>query len=452
MVEAKVGERATTAVDTVEAAMPPTAQERDLEPRIARLEQFVTALGLVLERFQSARPAFGITVFDDFEDPDGSDDALGILDAAVADARLDLRVLERDVRTLVAPPEPGSGHPLADRFGRLGESATALARRFEAHGHARALTAPSLSPAGEARLKLFVATAGQALLDIAEGMDALRRDLWRPVFAAPAAAAPAQPRTVAPKRRKRTGAAVGVPVAASLWQAVRRRRTRVMFELAGLAAIGVVILVSAQGGGPTPGSLTGAGSSSVGPGQMGSGDVAMGGGSPSAQPSEGVSSEPGATDPPPPPDDSTPVPPPAEPPSTPRPTDRPPQTLGPSAAARRFDGRITTAAGSMNDLLSDIKTEVGDADFAVVQSAAANLKGIAQAERSWLRSHPPARCFESAYDTALATYEELIATAQAIADAADEGDATAIHQQVAGANGEIAALKQAGNKAVASCA
>ena len=106
----------------------------------------------------------------------------------------------------------------------------------------------------------------------------------------------------------------------------------------------------------------------------------------------------------------------------------------------------------MNELLNDITTDGQNADFAVARSAADDIKVIAQSERAWLRSHPPADCFESSHATALATYEELITTAKAITDAADASDATAIHKQIARAHGDIATLKQAGNKAVTSCA
>ena len=408
MVEAKVDERATTTVGILDEAVSPTALEREVEPRIARLEELVAALGVVLERFQSARPAFGATVFDNFDDAGASADALGILSEATADARLDLHVLQRDVPSLVAPSEAGLQRPFASRFGLLRESSNGLAGRFEEHRRTIGLTAPSLSPSGVARLNEFVAVAVRVLLDITEVMDVLRRDVRRPGLAAPAVTAPRAPTRGSRERRRTAVATIGMPVAAALWQAVRRRRTRVMFEFAGLAVIGVVILVSAQGGGPPPGALTGAGSSSAGPGQTGIGGVAMGGGSPSVQPSPGASAEPRASDAPPPPDDPTPVPPPPAPPSTPRPTDRPALTLGPSAAASRFDGRITTAAGSMNELLNDITTDGQNADFAVARSAADDIKVIAQSERAWLRSHPPADCFESSHATALATYEELI--------------------------------------------
>ena len=452
MVEATVDERATTTGDTFDEAASPLALERDLERdlelRVARLEQLVVALGIVLERFRSSRPAFGVTIFDDLENAAASADALGILDEAAADARRDLHRLRRDVQVLVAWSEPDSEHPLASRFGRLGESATALANEFEEHGRSTGLTAPSLSPSGVARLNRFVAIAVRALLDIAEVMDALRRDARRPALAGPAVPAPPLSTSVTPRPRRTVVATVGMPVAAGVWQAVRRRRTRVLLEFAGVVAIGVAILVSAQGGGPTAGSLTGAGSSNAGPGETGNGGVAMGDGSPSMQPSPGASAEPEASDAPPP-DDPTSVPPPAV---TPAPTDRPALTLSRSAAAGRFDARILTAAGSINELLNVIKTDAQNADFAIARSAAVDIKAVAQTERSWLLSHPPAACFESSHWAALATYRELIATANAIMAAADASDATAIRKQVASAHGDIATLKQAGTKAVTSCA
>ena len=121
MVEAKVDERATTTVGILDEAVSPTALEREVEPRIARLEELVAALGVVLERFQSARPAFGATVFDNFDDAGASADALGILSEATADARLDLHVLQRDVPSLVAPSEAGLQRPFASQFGLLRE-------------------------------------------------------------------------------------------------------------------------------------------------------------------------------------------------------------------------------------------------------------------------------------------------------------------------------------------
>jgi hypothetical protein len=52
----------------------------------------------------------------------------------------------------------------------------------------------------------------------------------------------------------------------------------------------------------------------------------------------------------------------------------------------------------------------------------------------------------------MASYGDLIVTATTIAQTADAGDANAIHPQVASSRGDVAALRQAGNRAVAACA
>jgi hypothetical protein len=87
-----------------------------------------------------------------------------------------------------------------------------------------------------------------------------------------------------------------------------------------------------------------------------------------------------------------------------------------------------------------------------VKAAADEIATIATRERSWLRSHPSKACYDSFQEAAVARYTDLIATATAIAADADAGDANAIHKEVASAHGDVSALKQAGNRAVASCA
>ena len=52
----------------------------------------------------------------------------------------------------------------------------------------------------------------------------------------------------------------------------------------------------------------------------------------------------------------------------------------------------------------------------------------------------------------MAAYDELIVTATGIAQSAEAGDANAIHPQVASAHGDVATLRQAGDKAIAACA
>jgi hypothetical protein len=434
--------------ETGRSALNPGALQAELDLRIVRLEHLVAGLRLVLERFEGASVALGTTVFDDFDDPGASNEALDALFESSMDARRDLTVLRRDVPTVGPALEGGPELPLMTRLGALGKSATELAGRFEQYRRSITLTGPPRTPGGVGRLNEFVALVVRALLDIAQIAHSLRRDDGRLGFAAGEVAAPREQPTSLPARHRPSAATLGVPLAGALWQVVRRRRTRLMVEFAGVLVVGVGILVAALGeGSRTPGFVAGPGSASAGPGQTGSAGVAVGG-----SPFPG-SNEAGSSGAPPAPAPSAAVPAPAPPRSTPGPTRRPTPTLDPAAAAATgFNDRITTAAGSIDGLLSTITTAVHDADVALAKSAADDVATIARRERSWLLAHPPAACYQSFHDAALATYGELIDTATAIANDADAGNTKAIHKEVASSHGDISALKQAGTKAITACA
>jgi hypothetical protein len=427
------------------------AIEADVEVRIVRLEHLVAGLRLVLDRFQGSSAALGTTVFDNFDDPGAANEALDVLFASSMDARRDLLVLRLDVPTLVTAPI-GSEHPLVTRLALLGASAAELAGGFEQYRRSIGLTVLPRSPGGIGRLDQFVAMVVRNLLEITRVMDGLRPDDGPLALAAAAVTHSYEP-PIAARARRASVAALGMPVAGALWQVVRRRRTRLLVEFAGVAVVGVVVLVSAlDQSARTPGSLGGSGSANAGPGRTGDTGVAVGG-SPSGSPFPGASTEPGASAEPPGPGPSSAVQPPTTPRSTPRPTSRPTPTLDPAAAAAiQFNRRIMTAAGSIDGLLSTITTALQDADLAMAKAAADDIASIATAERAWLLSHPPAACYASFHDAALARYGELITTATAIAVDADAGDANAIHKEVASAHGDVSALKLAGSKAITACA
>jgi hypothetical protein len=226
-----------------------------------------------------------------------------------------------------------------------------------------------------------------------------------------------------------------------------------MVEAAGVVVIAAVILASALGGGGrTPGSVAGPGSASVRPSETGSPGVALGGESPGGSPSPPASPDDGGTRAPTTPGPSSAAPAPTPPRSTPRPTQRPAPTQDPAAAATRFSNRIATAATSIDGLLNTISTAVQDADLPTAATAADDIATTATRERAWLLSHPAAACYQSLQESAMASYGDLIVTATTIAQTADAGDANAIHPQVASSRGDVAALRQAGNRAVAACA
>ena len=414
----------------------PVALEADLEPRVVRLEQLIAGFEDVLERFQGASAAFGATVFDNFDDPGVSNDALDLLFASSTEARRDLAVLRRDAPALVAASRAGAEHPLLTRLRLLGKSAAGVAARFEQYDRSIGAALPPRTPGGVGRLNEFVALIVRALLDIAEVIDDLRLgeiDL-RP-----------------PEQRRPSVAAVGMPVAGALWRILRRRRTRLMVEGAGVVVVGLVILVSALGErGRAPGSVAGPGSASVGPSGTGLPGVAVGG-SPSQSPSPGAPTEAGASEVPTPgPGSAAPAP--TPPRATPRPTQAPRPTPAPGATATQFNNRIMSATGSIDGLLSTISTAVQDADLPMAAAAADDIASTATRERSWLLAHPAAACYQSFRESALSGYGELIATATAIAQDAAAGDANAIHPEVASSHGAVSGLKQAGNKAIAACA
>jgi hypothetical protein len=233
-----------------------------------------------------------------------------------------------------------------------------------------------------------------------------------------------------------------------------------MAEVAGVAVVGIVILVSALGGGDrAPGFVADPGSATVGPGQTDNRNVAMGSGSPSGSPTPGAPTGPGTSGPPPTPagggsapGPSSAAPTPSVPRSTPRPTPTPAGTVDPAAAATQFNTRIVTATDALDTLLGAITSATQDSDFAAAKSAAVKIAAITTTERSWLQSHAPAGCYQSSYDSAVASYVELSATAKAISDDADASRAGAIRNDVAKAHSDLSALKRAGTKAVTACA
>ena len=102
--------------------------------------------------------------------------------------------------------------------------------------------------------------------------------------------------------------------------------------------------------------------------------------------------------------------------------------------------------------MATVSSAVQDADFQGASAAASSIATISSTERSWLLANPPASCFASSYDTAVTRYGDVTATATSIEQAAEAGDANAIHQQVGGSHGDVSALKQAASKAVTACA
>ena len=244
-----------------------------------------------------------------------------------------------------------------------------------------------------------------------------------------------------------------MPVAGAMWRVLRRRRTRLIVEAAGVLVVGVVILVSALGeGNRTPGLTAGPGSASVRPGRSAYPGVALGSSEPSLSPAPEASTVPGSSGAAPSPGPSSVAPAPPPPRSTPRPTQQPAPTPNPPAAVTQFGNRTATAATTIDGLLNRITTAVQNADFPTAASAANEIGATATRERSWLQSHPAAACYQSIQDSAMASYGELIVTAAAIAQTAEADDANAIHPQVASSHGDVSTLRQAGNKAVAACA
>ena len=118
----------------------------------------------------------------------------------------------------------------------------------------------------------------------------------------------------------------------------------------------------------------------------------------------------------------------------------------------KFGNRTSAAAAVIDGLLGTITTAVRDANLPAAASAANAMGATATTERSWLQSHPATACYQSVHEAAVAAYDELIATATAIAQNAEAGDANAIHPEVASSHGDVATLRQAGDKAVAACA
>ena len=452
MVEANAGAGATTTGATEANVLSSAALEADLEQRVVRLEQLVAGFEQVLERFRAAGASFGATVFENFDDPGVSNDALDLLFASSTDARRDLAVLRRDAPSLVTASGVSAGHPLVVRLALLGKSAAELAARFEQYGRSVSLAVPPRTPGGVGRLTEFVGLIVRALREIADAMAGLRWDLGRLGFTANVVTQPSKPLTRPPEPRRSLVGALGMPLAGALWTVLRRRRTRLMIEFGGVVLVGVVILVSALGrGGRAPGLIADPGSASVQPSGTGSPGVAVGG-SPGWSPSPGASTAAVASGPPPTQGAPSAAPTPTARGSAPRPTHLPAPTLEPAAAATRFSNRIGTAASSIDGLLGTITTAVQDADLPIAAAAAQHITSKASSERSWLLAHPAAACYRSFQESALTGYGELIVTAAAIVQDANAGNANAVHKDVAGSQSDIAMLKQAGNKAVAACA
>lgn len=432
------------AADT--APLDVAALQADLEPRVTRLEQLVAGFDQVLQRFAGAdagggaSTAAGPAIFENFDDAGASNEALDLLFASSTDARRDLATLRRDVPTLLAA-DRSAGHWLMVRVRALGASAGGLADRFEHYGRSISPTVPPRTTAGVGRLNEFVALVVRALLDIADVADGLRRHEDRLIIA------PTSP----PEEQRSSAVAVGLPVAGGPGRLLQRRRTRRMIASAGVVVVGVAILVSQLSGrGSTPGSAVGSLSPSAGPERTAPPDVAIASGSPSPSASSPPATEPGASAVPTPnPTSAAPATTPPRP--TPRPTQRPAPTPRPPAAVTQFGNRTAAAAAVIDGLLGTITTAVQDANLPMAASAANEMGATATSGRSWLQAHPALACYKPIQESAMAAYVELIATATAIVQNAEAGDANAIHPEVASSHGDVATLRQAGDKALAAC-
>ena len=438
------------AADT--APLDAAALQADLASRVARLDQLVAGFDLVLERFKGAdvgagaSAATGPAIFENFDDAGASNEALDLLFASSTDARRDLAALRRDVPALLAANRI-DGQQLMLRVRSLGSSAANLAGRFEDYGRSISLTVSPRTAGGVGRLNEFVALVVRALVQIVDVADGLRRNEDRH------AGAPASPPASAPEEhRPSVAAAVSLAIAGAPWRLLRRRRTRLMIESAGVAVVGVAILVSVLNqGGSTPGSAVGSLSPSAGSDWTSPPGVAIASGSPNASPASPAPTEGGASATPTTNPSSAP-PAPTLPPSTPRPTQRPAATPHPPAGITQFGNRAAAAAAVIDGLLDTITTAVQGADLPAAASAADEVGATATRERSWLQSHPAAACYQAIQESAMAAYGELIVTATGIEQNAEAGDANAIHPQVGSAHGDVSTLRQAGNKAVAACA
>lgn len=117
----------------------------------------------------------------------------------------------------------------------------------------------------------------------------------------------------------------------------------------------------------------------------------------------------------------------------------------------QFGNRTAAAAAVIDGLLGTITTAVQDANLPMAASAANEMGATATSGRSWLQAHPALACYKPIQESAMAAYVELIATATAIVQNAEAGDANAIHPEVASSHGDVATLRQAGDKALAAC-
>ena len=459
------GESAIDAIGTGASRPNPAVLERAIALRLERLEHLVAGLGIVLQRLQEGgQPLEGMT-FDDFDDPAASNEALDVLFESSADARRDLSAVRRDLPVLMAATISASRHPARVRFERLAASANVLAERFEEQRRSIDQRVPPRTPGGVARLDEFVVINLRVLREVAATVAELPAittavEPSAALAAAAPGAAPSNP--IAPPVAARPER---VPLGAWLWQHLRRRRTRLMLEGAGVALVAIVILVSALGNGVGPEGFAAATNSPGGfPSSTAPAPVAVGGGSPvpSASPVGSAAAAPSALSSIPPPS-SQPGPsvqpgptsgPPGTPPPhpTPRPTAGPAPTPDDAAAAARFADRLESATSSIDTTLGDITDAVQGAAFEQAAAGARSLATISTDEHTWLIAHPPAACFQDSYASALTRYTALLDTASSIEQSAAAEDGNAIHQQVGSAHNDVAGLRQAASKAVASCA
>jgi len=465
----------------------------DLETRAGRLQRFVQGLASVLERFEAnARSDDPSDLLADFEAPEASHEALRVLTEASTATRHDLAVLRTDIHALMRASPDGARPAIVGRIHEAGLAAAALVARFVAFQRdtGERLAARGAGPSGASgpaaqALQRFVANAERTLQDVADG--ALRIDQEDGHLGLMANATPTGPavRTVIipplPRKGERRRPAALLALAAAggaftSWGSRFARANSTLGTLAAGGALATVVLVAVVVSSGTP-SASGSPPSSAGASQGGSGGVAVGSGSPGASsdaspgtsepavsllpgqtpppgsspaPSSPGQSQPPASASPGPSTAPTPTPPGVTPPP-PTPVPTPAPTLDPGAAADAFAARVTSAANSIDAMLTSINASSQAADFAAAKATAQNLETLAAAERAWLQAHPPATCYETPHTNALARYADLIATAVEIQADADAQNTNAISNDVASGHVDVAALKQAATKAAHDC-
>jgi len=469
----------------------------DLETRAGRLQRFVQGLASVLERFEAnARSDDPSDLLADFEAPEASHEALRVLTEASTATRHDLAVLRTDIHALMRASPDGARPAIVGRIHEAGLAAAALVARFVAFQRdtGERLAARGAGPSGASgpaaqALQRFVANAERTLQDVADG--ALRVDQEDGHLGLMANATPTNTavRTVIipplPRNgeRRRPGALPALAAAGGAFTSWGSRLARANSTLGTLAAGGalatvvLVVVVVSSGTPSASGSPPSSAEASAGASQGGSGGVAVGSGSPGASsdaspgtsepavsllpgqtpppgsspaPSSPGQSQPPASASPGPSTAPTPTPPGVTPPP-PTPVPTPAPTLDPGAAADAFAARVTSAANSIDAMLTSINASSQAADFAAAKATAQNLETLAAAERAWLQAHPPATCYETPHTNALARYADLIATAVEIQADADAQNTNAISNDVASGHVDVAALKQAATKAAHDC-